>query len=64
MATNEVLNKRVVARWGPGGERGRGICVGYSNQPTLIIALDSGEQIHWVGSLCEVVSEEEQSDAR
>lgn len=47
------LARRFIAKWGTGGERGRGICVGCTDQPTLILNLDSGEQIHWIESLCE-----------
>ena len=55
---DEILNKRVVAYWGPipgqSGRRGTGRIIAYSDRPTLIIEADDGSHLHWVADLCEL----------
>ena len=47
-----MLEKRVFVRWGTGEPRGFGTVVGYTDQPTYTVNMDSGGQIHWIAALC------------
>ena len=47
------IGKRVRLVYGTGGVVGRGKIIGYQLQPTFIVKLDNGEQIHWAASLTE-----------
>lgn len=53
-----ILNKRVVAYWGPMpgqfGRRATGRIVAYSDRPTLVIEEEDGSHSHWAADLCEL----------
>lgn len=55
--TEDVLGKRVIARWGTGGAKARGTVVAFTGQPTATIEMDDGTQFSWIGELVELEPE-------
>jgi len=57
----EIVGKVVVAKTLAGAVHGVGLCIAYTDNPTVIIKDRYGHRFSWTASLCRVVelSEEE-----
>lgn len=52
--SESYLNKLVVVRNATGDIRGIGICISYTDRPTIGVNLSDGTQIDWIADLCAV----------
>jgi len=50
----QLLGKRVVAKWASGTPRGEGTVIGYCESPSVTIECDDGSRLHCRADLCEV----------
>lgn len=56
---DEYLQKRVIAKTGPGELVGEGKVVAYSNNPMVLIKTDSWTKFWWSADLCQFVDEKD-----
>ena len=54
----QLLGKRVVAKWASGTPRGEGAVIGYCESPSVTIECDDGTRLHCRADFCEVVEED------
>ena len=55
----KLVGKRVKAYYGPGGFRGEGRVVAYTDRPTFTIETDYGEHFNWIADLCRPATQPE-----
>lgn len=54
MAKDEYLGKLVVVKWATGEFHSVGVCISYTDRPTIGVELPDGSQMNWIADLCEV----------